>query len=86
MEGGISTKAGQWLTWWRVSGGELQQLGSALRELQSATPAPDATAAGVARADLALLSDRVAEAEVRCAALQADCQLLRTLAGGRGIF
>ncbi|XP_063540607.1 protein bicaudal D [Cydia strobilella] len=82
--GGVPPRAAAWLTWWRVSGGELTALGAALTELQSASAPPDASPAALARASLAELSDRVAEAEVRAAALQADCDLLRTLAGGAG--
>ncbi|CAH0401199.1 unnamed protein product [Chilo suppressalis] len=83
-EGGISSRAGRWLTWWRVSGGELEALGAALAELGSGAAPADATAAQLARQQLAQLSDRLAEAEVRGAALQADADLLRTLAGGAG--
>ncbi|CAH0764499.1 unnamed protein product [Diatraea saccharalis] len=83
-EGGISSRAGRWLTWWRVSGGELEALGAALAELGAGATAADAPAAALARQQLAQLSDRLAEAEVRCAALQADADLLRTLAGGAG--
>lgn len=79
---GVPSRAARWLTWWRVSGDELQQLAAALAELHSQAPAPDGTAASIARAELAALSDRVAEAEVNCAALRADNHLLRTLAGG----
>ncbi|XP_028163282.1 protein bicaudal D [Ostrinia furnacalis] len=82
VEGGISARAGRWLTWWRVSGGELEALGAALGELAAAAP-PDSAAAHQ-RQQLAQLSDRLAEADVRCAALQADADLLRTLAGGAG--
>ncbi|XP_053614504.1 protein bicaudal D isoform X2 [Plodia interpunctella] len=82
-EGGISSRAARWLTWWRVSGGELSALAAQLAELQ--TPLPnDASAAALARQQMAQLSDRVAEAEVRCAALEAEAELLRTLAGGAG--
>lgn len=81
--GGVSSRAAGWLTWWRVSGGELSALSSALAELSAAAPAGD-SASGHARAELAALSDRVAEAEVRAAALHAECDLLRTLAGGAG--
>ncbi|XP_063366649.1 protein bicaudal D [Cydia amplana] len=81
---GVPGRAAAWLTWWRVSGGELGALGAALAELQAASAPPDASPAALARASLADLSDRVAEAEVRAAALQADCDLLRTLAGGAG--
>ncbi|XP_060805483.1 protein bicaudal D isoform X2 [Amyelois transitella] len=79
-EGGISSRAARWLTWWRVSGGELAALAALLAELQP----PPADAAALARQQLAALSDRVAEAEVRCAALEAEAELLRTLAGGAG--
>ncbi|XP_047996787.1 LOW QUALITY PROTEIN: protein bicaudal D [Leguminivora glycinivorella] len=82
--GGVPPRAAAWLTWWRVSGGELTALGATLTELQSASAPPDASPAALARASLAELSDRVAEAEVAAAALQADCDLLRTLAGGAG--
>ncbi|CAH0724274.1 unnamed protein product, partial [Brenthis ino] len=79
--GGIASRAAKWLTWWRVSGGELSGVLAALRELDAP---PDASAAALQRAQLAQLSDRVADAELRCAALQADADLLRTLAGGAG--
>ncbi|XP_061720948.1 protein bicaudal D [Cydia pomonella] len=82
--GGAPRGAAAWLTWWRVSGGELAALQAALAELHAAAAPPDASPAALARASLAELSDRVAEAEVRAAALQADCDLLRTLAGGAG--
>lgn len=77
----MSARAARWLTWWRVSGTELSALDAALSELLSGGQPAD-SAAGLARAELAQLSDRVAEAEVRAAALRADCDLLRTLAGG----
>ncbi|CAH2089335.1 unnamed protein product [Euphydryas editha] len=80
-EGGVASRAAKWLTWWRVSGGELGALLSALRELDAL---PDGSPAALQRAQLAQLSDRVADAELRCAALQADADLLRTLAGGAG--
>ncbi|GBP55432.1 Protein bicaudal D [Eumeta japonica] len=83
-ENGVAARAARWLTWWRVSGGELTQLGAALAELHQASPPADATAASIARSELAELSDRVAEAEIRCSALSADCDLLRQLAGGAG--
>ncbi|XP_072942574.1 protein bicaudal D [Epargyreus clarus] len=82
-QGGIAARAAKWLTWWRVSGGELASLGAALAELLGAG-APEGSAAALQRQALAALSDRVAEAELRCAALQADADLLRTLAGGAG--
>ncbi|XP_026741104.1 protein bicaudal D isoform X3 [Trichoplusia ni] len=86
--GSVSARAAKWLTWWRVSGGELGGLGALLGELQAGAGVPEAGAGGSAaatqRAALAQLADRVAEAEVRCAALQADADLLRTLAGGAG--
>ncbi|XP_034835412.1 protein bicaudal D isoform X1 [Maniola hyperantus] len=81
-EGGVAARAAKWLTWWRVSGGELTALLAALRELD-ALPA-DGSPAAVQRAQLAQLSDRVADAELRCAALQVDAEILRTLAGGAG--
>ncbi|KAL0870011.1 hypothetical protein ABMA27_006190 [Loxostege sticticalis] len=84
VEGGISARAGRWLTWWRVSGGELEALGAALSELAANSDTPDASATAHQRQQLAQLSDRLAEADVRCAALQADADLLRTLAGGAG--
>lgn len=62
-----------------MSGGELGGVLATLRELDAP---PDASAAALQRAHLAQLSDRVADAELRCAALQADADLLRTLAGG----
>ncbi|XP_050352594.1 protein bicaudal D isoform X1 [Nymphalis io] len=80
-EGGVASRAAKWLTWWRVSGGELGALLAALRELDAP---PDGSPAALQRAQLAQLSDRVADAELRCAALQADADLLRTLAGGAG--
>lgn len=79
---GVPSRAARWLTWWRVSGDELQRLAAALAELHALAPPADATAASLARADLAALSDRVADAEVKCAALAADNDLLRALAGG----
>lgn len=82
--GGVSARAAKWLTWWRVSGGELSGLGALLSELQAGAGA-GAEGAGpqaLQRAALAQLADKVAEAEVRAAALQADADLLRTLAGG----
>ncbi|KAJ8717114.1 hypothetical protein PYW08_005513 [Mythimna loreyi] len=85
--GGVSARAAKWLTWWRVSGGELSGLAALLGELAAGALPADATpasAAALQRAALAQLADRVAEAEVRCAALQADADLLRTLAGGAG--
>ncbi|KAJ8717733.1 hypothetical protein PYW07_005663 [Mythimna separata] len=85
--GGVSARAAKWLTWWRVSGGELSGLAALLGELAAGALPSDATpasAAALQRAALAQLADRVAEAEVRCAALQADADLLRTLAGGAG--
>ncbi|CAH0590443.1 unnamed protein product [Chrysodeixis includens] len=86
--GSVSARAAKWLTWWRVSGGELGGLGALLAELQAGAGVPElgagASAAATQRAALAQLADRVAEAEVRCAALQADADLLRTLAGGAG--
>lgn len=85
--GGVSARAAKWLTWWRVSGGELSGLAALLSELSSGAVPADGSAASAAalqRAALAQLADRVAEAEVRCAALQADADLLRTLAGGAG--
>lgn len=82
-DGGISSRAAKWLTWWRVSGGELTGVRALLDELQHAAAGGGDSAAGVARLALAQLADRVAEAEVRAAALQADADLLRTLAGGR---
>ncbi|KAI5636114.1 microtubule-associated protein bicaudal-D domain-containing protein [Phthorimaea operculella] len=84
VEGGVSARAAKWLTWWRVSGGELSGVAALMQELQHASAPAEGTAAGVARTQLAQLSDRVAEAEVRAAALQADADLLRTLAGGAG--
>ncbi|XP_035435756.1 protein bicaudal D isoform X2 [Spodoptera frugiperda] len=81
--GGVSARAAKWLTWWRVSGGELSGLAALLAELAAGAPGSD-SAAALQRAQLAQLADRVAEAEVRCAALQADADLLRTLAGGAG--
>ncbi|CAH2208725.1 jg9412, partial [Pararge aegeria aegeria] len=81
-EGGVAARAAKWLTWWRVSGGELSALLAALRELD-ALPA-DGSPAALQRAQLAQLSDRVADAELRCAALQVDAEILRTLAGGAG--
>ncbi|KAG7301317.1 hypothetical protein JYU34_014247 [Plutella xylostella] len=83
-DGTISSKAARWLTWWQVSGTELSKLAALLAEVQAAMPPPDATAASIARAELAQLSDRLAEAEVKCAAFTADNQLLTTLAGGAG--
>lgn len=80
--GGVSARAAKWLTWWRVSGGELSGLAALLAELAAGAPGSD-SAAALQRAQLAQLADRVAEAEVRCAALQADADLLRTLAGGK---
>ncbi|XP_022819301.1 protein bicaudal D [Spodoptera litura] len=82
--GGVSARAAKWLTWWRVSGGELSGLAALLSELASGATASDGSAAALQRAQLAQLADRVAEAEVRGAALQADADLLRTLAGGAG--
>ncbi|XP_075980905.1 microtubule-associated protein Bicaudal D isoform X2 [Anticarsia gemmatalis] len=84
--GGVSARAAKWLTWWRVSGGELSGLGALLQELQAGAAAntDGAGPAALQRAALAQLADRVAEAEVRAAALQADADLLRTLAGGAG--
>ncbi|XP_045537425.1 protein bicaudal D isoform X2 [Papilio machaon] len=82
-EGGVPARAARWLTWWRVSGGELSALAGALAELSAASAAPGSPAAQQRQA-LAQLSDRVAEAELRCAALEADADLLRTLAGGAG--
>ncbi|CAH2042157.1 unnamed protein product, partial [Iphiclides podalirius] len=82
-EGGVAARAARWLTWWRVSGGELSALAGALAELNGAPAAPGSPAA-LQRQALAQLSDRVAEAELRCAALEADADLLRTLAGGAG--
>ncbi|KAH9633224.1 hypothetical protein HF086_017779 [Spodoptera exigua] len=82
--GGVSARAAKWLTWWRVSGGELSGLAALLSELGSGAAGADGSAAALQRAALAQLADRVAEAEVRCAALQADADLLRTLAGGAG--
>lgn len=70
-----------------MSGGELSGLAALLSELSSGAVPADGSAASAAalqRAALAQLADRVAEAEVRCAALQADADLLRTLAGGAG--
>ncbi|KAJ2948604.1 hypothetical protein O0L34_g7859 [Tuta absoluta] len=84
VEGGVSARAAKWLTWWRVSGGELSGVAALMQELQHASAPAEGTAAGVARAQLAHLSDRLAGAEVRAAALQADADLLRTLAGGAG--
>ncbi|XP_013137315.1 PREDICTED: myosin-7B isoform X2 [Papilio polytes] len=81
--GGVPARAARWLTWWRVSGGELSALAGALAELSAASAAPGSPAAQQRQA-LAQLSDRVAEAELRCAALEADADLLRTLAGGAG--
>ncbi|XP_026320813.1 protein bicaudal D [Hyposmocoma kahamanoa] len=83
VEGGVSARAAKWLTWWRVSGGELSGVAALLHELQNGAVPAD-TAAGVQRHALAQLSDRVAEAEVRAQALQADADLLRQLAGGAG--
>lgn len=80
VEGGVAARAAKWLTWWRVSGGELVALLAALKELDS--PLADGSPAALQRAQLAQLSDRMADAEIRCAALQADADLLRTLAGG----
>ncbi|XP_068620209.1 protein bicaudal D [Battus philenor] len=82
-EGGVAARAARWLTWWRVSGGELTALAGTLAELSAASGAPGSPAA-MQRQALAQLSDRVAEAELRCAALEADADLLRTLAGGAG--
>ncbi|XP_031765659.1 protein bicaudal D isoform X3 [Galleria mellonella] len=82
--GGVSARAARWLTWWRVSGGELGALAAQLAELQAGAAPADGSAAALARQQLAQLSDRVAEAEVRAAALHADADLLRTLAGGAG--
>ncbi|CAK1584314.1 unnamed protein product [Parnassius mnemosyne] len=83
--GGVAARAARWLTWWRVSGGELAALRDALQELAAAdADAAGASPAALQRQALAQLSDRVAEAELRCAALQADADLLRTLAGGAG--
>ncbi|XP_061384195.1 protein bicaudal D isoform X1 [Danaus plexippus] len=82
VEGGVAARAAKWLTWWRVSGGELVALLAALKELDS--PLADGSPAALQRAQLAQLSDRMADAEIRCAALQADADLLRTLAGGAG--
>lgn len=59
----MPARAAKWLTWWRVSGGELGALGAALAELATAAPPPD-SAAATQRAQLAALADRVAEAEV----------------------
>ncbi|XP_041984519.1 protein bicaudal D isoform X2 [Aricia agestis] len=78
----VPARAARWLTWWRVSGGELAALCTALQQLQG--PAPDGSPAQLQRHALADLSDRVADAELRCAALQADADLLRALAGGAG--
>lgn len=78
-EGSVASRAAKCLTWWRVSGGELGALLAALRELDAP---PDGSPAALQRAQLAQLSDRAADAELRCAALQADADLLRTLAGG----
>ncbi|XP_052743579.1 protein bicaudal D isoform X2 [Bicyclus anynana] len=78
---GVSARAAKWLTWWRVSGGELAALLAALRELDAP---PDGSPAALQRAQLAQLSDRAADAELRCAALQADAETLRALAGGAG--
>lgn len=75
----MAARAAKCLTWWRVSGGELGALLGALRELDAP---PDGSPAALQRAQLAQLSDRAADAELRCAALQADADLLRTLAGG----
>ncbi|CAG5036152.1 unnamed protein product [Parnassius apollo] len=83
-EGGVAARAARWLTWWRVSGGELAALRDALAELAAADPEAGSSPAALQRQALAQLSDRVAEAELRCAALQADADLLRTLAGGAG--
>ncbi|KAM3960349.1 microtubule-associated protein Bicaudal D [Aphomia sociella] len=83
-EGSVSARAARWLTWWRVSGGELGALAAQLSELQAGAAPPEQSAAALARQALAQLSDRVAEAEVRAAALHADADLLRTLAGGAG--
>ncbi|XP_045452564.1 protein bicaudal D [Melitaea cinxia] len=80
-EGSVAARAAKCLTWWRVSGGELGALLTALRELDAP---PDGSPAALQRAQLAQLSDRAADAELRCAALQADADLLRTLAGGAG--
>lgn len=84
--GGVSARAAKWLTWWRVSGGELTGLGALLAELQAGAgaSAEGGGAAALQRAAMSQLADRVAEAEVRAAALQADADLLRTLAGGAG--
>ncbi|XP_059059067.1 protein bicaudal D [Achroia grisella] len=82
--GGVSARAARWLTWWRVSGGEVSALAAQLAELQAAAAPADGSPAALARHALAQLADRVAEAEVRAAALHADAELLRTLAGGAG--
>ncbi|XP_038211239.1 protein bicaudal D isoform X2 [Zerene cesonia] len=81
--GGVSARAAKWLTWWRVSGGEVGALADALGELLAA-PAPAGSPAALQRQALASLSDRAADAELRCAALQADADLLRAIAGGAG--
>ncbi|XP_045501841.1 protein bicaudal D isoform X2 [Colias croceus] len=80
---GVSARAAKWLTWWRVSGGEVGALADALGELLAA-PAPAGSPAALQRQALAGLSDRAADAELRCAALQADADLLRAIAGGAG--
>ncbi|XP_030030223.1 protein bicaudal D isoform X2 [Manduca sexta] len=82
-ESGVSARASKWLTWWRVSGGELGALAATLGELQAAAQPGDAPAA-LQRQALVDLADRVAEAEVRCAELHAEADLLRTLASGAG--
>ncbi|XP_050674719.1 protein bicaudal D isoform X2 [Leptidea sinapis] len=81
-EGGVSTRAAKWLTWWRVSGGEVSALSTALAELLAAGAAPSCSVQQ--RQALAQLSDRLADAEIRCAVHQADVDLLRTMAGGAG--
>ncbi|XP_045521931.1 protein bicaudal D isoform X3 [Pieris brassicae] len=83
-EGGVSARAAKWLTWWRVSGGEVGALSDSLAELMAAQIAADASPAALQRQALAQLSDRVAEAELRCSALQAEAELMRTIAGGAG--
>lgn len=77
------SRAGAWLSWWRVSGGELESLCSSLSELLAAA-APTESGAALQRHALAELADRVAEAELRAQHLTAETDLLRTLAGGAG--
>ncbi|VVD05211.1 unnamed protein product [Leptidea sinapis] len=83
-EGGVSTRAAKWLTWWRVSGGEVSALSTALAELLAAGAAPSCSVQQ--RQALAQLSDRLADAEIRCAVHQADADLLRTIAGGEQVI